>query len=123
MELAHVVERLTRNSKQLPCGADSRSVAVGARMLHHHLVEPRFHTGASLAPLPVPAVMPFDAPRDSAEANLLAFVVFTLNLRVRRHAHDDFLAVQSFEDRAPHRLRQLLPRRFAGETQCLRTPG
>src|SRR5438477_10681140 len=105
MELTHVVERLTSDGEQQPDGAYARSVAVRTSVLHHHLIQPRFHPGAGLAPLTVPAVMPLDPPRDSTEADLLAFAVFTLDLRLRRHGHHDFLAVQSFPDRATQRFR------------------
>src|SRR5213075_2502875 len=70
MELADVVNGLARNGEQQPGCADPGAVAIGARVLDHHLVEPGLHPGACFASLPVAAVIPLDAPRDSAEADL-----------------------------------------------------
>ena len=72
VELADVVDGLAGDGEQQPGGAEPRAVAVGAGVLDHHLVEPRLHPGAGFAALPVAAVVPLDAPRDPAEADLLA---------------------------------------------------
>ena len=84
VELADVVDGLAGDGEQQPRGAQPRAVAVGAGVLDHHLVEPRLHPRAGFAALPVAAVVPLDAPRDAAEADLLALPIVALDLRVRR---------------------------------------
>ena len=76
--------RLAVDGEQQPRGAHARAVAVGAGVLDHHLVEPRLHARVGLAALAVAAVVPLDAPRDAAEADLLALPLVALDLRVRR---------------------------------------
>ena len=120
VHLAEIVDGLSVDGEEQPGRADARSLAVRAGVLHHHLVEPRLHPRVRLAALPVPAVMPLDAPRDPVKADLLAFRVLALDLRLRRHPHHEFLAVEPVQDRVPHGLRQLLPRRFERESQRLR---
>src|SRR6202034_1602424 len=86
VELADVVDGLSLDGKQQPGGADAGPLAVGTGVLHHHLVEPGLHPGVGFASLPVPAVLPLNPPRDPAEADLLAFRILALDLRLRRHA-------------------------------------
>src|SRR5262249_60595439 len=100
-----------RNGEQTPGRTPPRALAVGADVLHHHLVEPGFHPGIRFAPLPVAAVMPLDAPRDPAEADLFAFPLAALLLGFRRHGQRDFLLVHPLEDGVTPRFWQLLPPR------------
>ena len=117
VKLAHVVDRLAVDGEQQPGGAHARAFAVRAGVLHHDFVEPRFHSGAGFAALAVAAVVPFDAPRDAAEADRFALRVLPFGLRVGGHAHHDFPVLEPFEDRVPHGLRQLFPRRVEREVE------
>ena len=72
VELAELVDGLAVDREQQPRRAEARAVAVGAGVLDHHLVEPRLHPRVGLAALPVAPVVALDAPRDAAEADLLA---------------------------------------------------
>src|SRR5688500_9034840 len=89
-------------------------------MLDHHLVEPGFHARAALAALAIPAVVPLDASRDPMEADLLALPVLAFGLRLGRCDDRDLLRLDAVQDRAVHRLRQILPRRIEREAQHLR---
>ena len=120
VKLAGIVDALARNREQQPGGADARAFAVGAGVLHHHLVEPRFHAGVRFAALPIAAVMPLNAARDSSETELLAGLLFALDLRVGRQSERELLMLQAIQNRVPHRFGKLLPGRFEGKTQLLR---
>ncbi len=118
VELADLVDGLALDGEQQPGGPDARAVAIGAGVLHHHLVEPGLHPGTGFAALPVAAVVPLDAPRDSAEADLLAFRVFAFDLRLGRHADHDLLAIEPVQDRVAHRSRAASPRAFRARSEA-----
>src|ERR1019366_1276101 len=119
VELADVVDALALDGEEQPRGTHTRTFAIGAGVLHHHFVEPRLHAGARLAALPVAPVLPFDAPRDPAEADRLALRFFPLGLRLPRGDQRAFPVVEPLQDGVPHRLRQLLPRHVQRETESL----
>src|SRR5207302_9604579 len=119
VELADVVDGLSRDGEQEAGRTDARALAVGAGVLHHHLVEPGLHPGTRFAALPVTAVVPLDAPRDAAEADLLAFPVAAFLLRLGRRGRQDFL-LDAVEDRTAHLLGQVFPRRFEPQTKRAR---
>ena len=78
VQLAHLLDGLSRDGEQLPGGAQPPALAVGAGVLDHHLVQPLLHAGAGLAALPVAAVVALDPPGDAAEADRLALPVVAL---------------------------------------------
>src|SRR3954469_11581461 len=104
-----VVDRLAADGEERPGGAQPRAVAIGARVLDHHLVEPRFHFRVRLAALPVAPVVAFDAPRDARPADLAPFLLLAPNLRVWRGDHPHLL-VDAVQNRVPRLLAQLVPR-------------
>ena len=83
VEAAHVVDRLAGDGEEQSGCPKSGALAVGAGALDHHLVQPLFHARVGFATLSIAAVLPFDSPRDSAEADLLAFPIIALDLRSR----------------------------------------
>jgi hypothetical protein len=84
VELAEMVDVFAGDREEQSREADPRSVAVRASMLNHHLVEPCFHARARFAALPVSTVVPFDAARNSAEADFFSFPGVAFDLCVRR---------------------------------------
>ena len=72
VELPELVDRLAGDREQQARRAEPRAVAVGAGVLDHHLVEPRFHPRVGFAALAVAPVVALDAAGDAAEADLLA---------------------------------------------------
>ena len=118
MKLTHVEDGLPFDRKKQSRRTESRAVAVGADVLHHHLVEPRLHAFASLASLPVAPIVALDSARDSVEANLAADAIVAGHLRLgRRDDHD--LLLDPVEDDVASRLRQLFPGRIEGEPERL----
>ena len=109
VELPHLVDVLALDREQQPRRAQPCATAVGADVLDHDLVEPRFHPRIGFAPLPIAAVLALDAPGNAVEADFLAFVIVALDLgfgrrgearlssdRSRRGSHCRAFSVRSF---------------------------
>ena len=120
VELPDVVNGAAADGEQQPRRPDARALAVGARVLDHHLVEPRLHLRARLAALAVAAIVALDAPGDAAEADFAALVLRRLHLGVGRRRHRDLPRLDAVEDGLADFLGQLLPRRVERETERVR---
>ncbi len=121
VELADVVDGLAGDGEQQPRGPDARAVAIGAGVLHHHFVEPGLHARVRLAALPVAAVVPLDPPGDSAEADLLAFPVVALHLRLGRRRRARSSASMPYEDRVAHRVPAASPTAYRARSRASST--
>ena len=84
MELPHFVDVLALDREQQSCRAQSRTVAVGADVLDHHLVEPLLHPRIGFPALAIAPVPPLYPSGDAVEADLLALVIIAFDLRFRR---------------------------------------
>ena len=120
MHLADVVQRPVGDREQETCGTEARPAAVRTRVLDHHLVEPCLHPGARLTALTIVPVVALDASRDTAEADLLSFLVVALDLRLRRGRDGDLRGFETVENDVSRLLGQLLPGRVERERHSLR---
>jgi hypothetical protein len=111
VELADVVDGLSRDGEQEARPPHPGAVAVGTGLLDHYLVEPFLHPRAGLAALAIAAVVALDAAGDAMEADLAPLVLLALRLRLRRRHERDLAGIDAVENRLPRRLRQRLPRR------------
>src|SRR5690349_11969267 len=119
VKLPDVVDRLAGNSEAQSRRAESRAVAVGTHVLHHHLVEPRLHPGASLSTLAVASIMTLDTSRDAVKADLAADAIVARHLRFGRRVYHN-LPLDPVENDVAGRLRQFLPRRVQRKAERLR---
>src|SRR5205085_1377894 len=106
------------NRKAQSSRTESRAVAIGADVLHHHFVEPRFHSGTSFPPLAVTSIMSLDTPRDSVKAHLATDTIVACHLRLGGRKNHDLL-LDAVEDDVASRLWQLFPRRVEREAERL----
>src|SRR5215211_3046953 len=109
VKLADIVKGLAANREQQSCRPDARAIAVRARVLDHHLIQPSFHTRAGLVALAVPAIMPLDAARDALEANLAALPFRMFHLGFGREQNRDFSRLDAVENRLSSVLGERLP--------------
>src|SRR5262245_22165139 len=98
VELAQIVDGLAGDREAKPRGPHTGTLAVGAGVLDHNVIEPGFHPRVRLGLLPIPAIASFDPPGDPAEADLLALPVIATSLRLRRRCEHD-LPIDAIEDR------------------------
>jgi hypothetical protein len=118
--LPQIVNRLAGHREEQPRRPQPRAVTVRTRVLDHDLVEPRFHPGARLAALAVPAVPALDPPCDAVKTDFLPLNLVRLDLGVRRHAHRNLPRLDAVQNRLACAFRQVLPGRVEAELQVLR---
>ena len=117
VELSHVVDRPAADREERPGGAQPRAVAVGTRLLDHHLVEPGFHVRVRLAALAIAPIVALDTAGDAVPGQLAALLVrLQPHLGVRRRTQRN-LPLDAEEDRLANLLRLLAPGRIEGEVE------
>ena len=82
IELPDIVNAAPADGEEQPRRPDARALAVGARVLDHHLVEPRLHLRVRLPALAVAAIVALDTPGDAGEADFAALVLRWFHLGV-----------------------------------------
>ena len=120
VQLAQLVEVAAVDPEEQPRRAHARALALRARALDHHLVEPLLHARVRFAALAVPPVVPLDPARDPVKADLAPVRTAAKHLRIRRRHHLDLRGADAVEDGVANRFGQQLPRRVEREVQQLR---
>ena len=117
VQLAELVDVAAVDREQQARRAHARALALRARALDHHLVEPLLHPRVRLASLAVAPVVPLDPPGDAVKADLASVRTAAQHLRVRRRHHLDLRRAEAVEDGLARRFRQRLPRGVEREVQ------